>query len=48
MWQDESEATNACSGSTPGAGGTVRGMLAGAAFPGTLMPPSKRQVCWRL
>ena len=43
MWQEESEATNASSGSMAASTDMGSGTTAGEADAGTSMPPSKRQ-----
>ncbi len=47
MWQLEIDATNACSGSTPGENGAVSGMLPRAAVPGIRMSSPKESQCPR-
>ena len=48
MWQLDSEATNASSGSTPAASDQGAGTMCGQAEAGTTAPPSKLQLCARL
>ena len=48
MWQLESAATNASSGSTASATEYGSRTLSGEDEAGTVMPPSKRQLCPRL
>jgi hypothetical protein len=43
MWQDDSEATNASSGSTASARDNGSGTTCGELDAGTVTPPSKRQ-----
>ena len=48
MWHDDSEATNASSGSTPAGSDQGAGTMCGLALAGTTAPPSNAHSCARL